>query len=69
MTNEDRIKALTKYIEALEDRLIQMKMDYDTQSRELKQEKDKNATLLRLMDELEREKWSFQSELENLRGY
>jgi hypothetical protein len=58
-----------KIIAALKKRVMELEATIIEKEMELQEAGERNETLLRLLDELGREKWSIQSELENLRGY
>jgi hypothetical protein len=75
-SNADTLKTLTDKIARLQQELLDSKREIvDLRLRDLENthellEKDQRiAQLLGHIEDLEREKWSFQSELENLRGY
>lgn len=58
----ERIQTLQKEIEALKNTIA-------SKDQIIEKQEERITRLRELMDELEREKWSYQSELENLRGW
>lgn len=53
----------------LELEMVEIKRELIQRTYDLELKDQRILTLESLMDDLEREKWSIQSELENLRGY
>ena len=66
---KNQVVALVAHIKELENRLASLKQEAAQQSEMLKDSDKYIEQLMNSIETLEREKWSYESELENRRGY
>lgn len=65
----DRLKGITEDIIKSQQHLIELQTINARQAQRIEDQEHRITTLNEVIADLEREKWSIQSELENLRGY